>query len=260
MDFAWKWLLPASLLNLFVTAAAIVVVRTVRPPDEPRPRPRHRQGHGADPAPLLRAQGHDQVPRGRRDPSRTSSAAGSSSSTTSGARSSARPASSARRPARSSASTWAASTRAAATTSTGARPRRTASGARNRRCGAPAGRSRTPPTGRSPRSTCAQLDADPRRVRPRPGGDARDPRGDPGGVRLPAGRRAQAHQPEDRRLVRDDLRHRDLLQPPALRARRGDASRPPPSTRTGRPRRPTSPRSTRRSPGARRSGRKPARA
>jgi NADH-quinone oxidoreductase subunit H len=28
MDFAWKWLLPASLLNLFVTAAAIVVVNT----------------------------------------------------------------------------------------------------------------------------------------------------------------------------------------------------------------------------------------
>jgi len=27
MDFAWKWLLPASLLNLFVTAAAIVVVK-----------------------------------------------------------------------------------------------------------------------------------------------------------------------------------------------------------------------------------------
>ena len=26
MDFAWKWLLPASLLNLFVTATAIVVV------------------------------------------------------------------------------------------------------------------------------------------------------------------------------------------------------------------------------------------
>jgi NADH-quinone oxidoreductase subunit H len=26
MDFAWKWLLPASLLNLFVTAAAVVVV------------------------------------------------------------------------------------------------------------------------------------------------------------------------------------------------------------------------------------------
>jgi NADH-quinone oxidoreductase subunit H len=29
MGFAWKWLLPASLLNLFVTAAALVVVRTV---------------------------------------------------------------------------------------------------------------------------------------------------------------------------------------------------------------------------------------
>ncbi len=31
MDFAWKWLLPVSLLNLFVTAAAIVVAKTVRP-------------------------------------------------------------------------------------------------------------------------------------------------------------------------------------------------------------------------------------
>jgi NADH-quinone oxidoreductase subunit H len=30
MDFAWKWLLPASLLNLFVTATAIVVVETLR--------------------------------------------------------------------------------------------------------------------------------------------------------------------------------------------------------------------------------------
>jgi NADH-quinone oxidoreductase subunit H len=30
MGFAWKWLLPASLLNLFVTAAAIVVVDTIR--------------------------------------------------------------------------------------------------------------------------------------------------------------------------------------------------------------------------------------
>ena len=27
MGFAWKWLLPASLLNLFITAAAIVVVK-----------------------------------------------------------------------------------------------------------------------------------------------------------------------------------------------------------------------------------------
>jgi NADH-quinone oxidoreductase subunit H len=26
MGFAWKWLLPASLLNLFVTAAALVVI------------------------------------------------------------------------------------------------------------------------------------------------------------------------------------------------------------------------------------------
>jgi NADH-quinone oxidoreductase subunit H len=31
MDFAWKWLLPASLLNLFVTAAAIVVFKELRP-------------------------------------------------------------------------------------------------------------------------------------------------------------------------------------------------------------------------------------
>ena len=31
MDFAWKWLLPASLLNLFITAAAIVVFKTLRP-------------------------------------------------------------------------------------------------------------------------------------------------------------------------------------------------------------------------------------
>ena len=30
MDFAWKWLLPVSLVNLFVTAAAIVVVKSWR--------------------------------------------------------------------------------------------------------------------------------------------------------------------------------------------------------------------------------------
>ena len=30
MGFAWKWLLPAALLNLFVTAAAILVVRELR--------------------------------------------------------------------------------------------------------------------------------------------------------------------------------------------------------------------------------------
>jgi NADH-quinone oxidoreductase subunit H len=31
MDFAWKWMLPASVVNLFVTAAAIVVISTWRP-------------------------------------------------------------------------------------------------------------------------------------------------------------------------------------------------------------------------------------
>jgi NADH-quinone oxidoreductase subunit H len=30
MGLAWKWLLPASLLNLFVTALAIVFVRGIR--------------------------------------------------------------------------------------------------------------------------------------------------------------------------------------------------------------------------------------
>jgi len=30
MNFAWKWLLPASLLNLFATAGAIVVATSVR--------------------------------------------------------------------------------------------------------------------------------------------------------------------------------------------------------------------------------------
>jgi NADH:ubiquinone oxidoreductase subunit H len=31
MGFAWKWLLPAALLNLFITAAAIVVVKQLVP-------------------------------------------------------------------------------------------------------------------------------------------------------------------------------------------------------------------------------------
>jgi NADH-quinone oxidoreductase subunit H len=31
MDFAWKWMLPVALLNVFVTAAAIVIIDTVRP-------------------------------------------------------------------------------------------------------------------------------------------------------------------------------------------------------------------------------------
>jgi NADH-quinone oxidoreductase subunit H len=30
MGFAWKWLLPASLLNLFVTALAIVTLQAIR--------------------------------------------------------------------------------------------------------------------------------------------------------------------------------------------------------------------------------------
>jgi NADH:ubiquinone oxidoreductase subunit H len=30
MGFAWKWMLPASLLNLFVTAAAVIVVDALR--------------------------------------------------------------------------------------------------------------------------------------------------------------------------------------------------------------------------------------
>jgi NADH-quinone oxidoreductase subunit H len=29
MGFAWKWLLPAALLNLFITATAIVVVKSL---------------------------------------------------------------------------------------------------------------------------------------------------------------------------------------------------------------------------------------
>jgi NADH-quinone oxidoreductase subunit H len=37
MDFAWKWLLPASLLNLFVTATAIVVVNALGHPLKPLP-------------------------------------------------------------------------------------------------------------------------------------------------------------------------------------------------------------------------------
>jgi NADH-quinone oxidoreductase subunit H len=27
MGFAWKWMMPAALLNLFVTAAAVIVVK-----------------------------------------------------------------------------------------------------------------------------------------------------------------------------------------------------------------------------------------
>ena len=74
---------------------------------------------------------------------------------------------------------------------------------------------------------------DPRRVRPRPGAHAPDPGGDPGGLRLPAGRRAQADQPADRGLVRDDLRHGELLHatcgssPPTATAQAAAIDRPP---------------------------------
>jgi NADH-quinone oxidoreductase subunit H len=30
MGFAWKWLIPASLANIFVTAGAILVIRQLR--------------------------------------------------------------------------------------------------------------------------------------------------------------------------------------------------------------------------------------
>jgi hypothetical protein len=30
MGFAWKWLLPASLLNLFVTALAVLVIDAIK--------------------------------------------------------------------------------------------------------------------------------------------------------------------------------------------------------------------------------------
>ena len=32
MGFAWKWLVPAALLNIFVTAAAIVVLEQIGSP------------------------------------------------------------------------------------------------------------------------------------------------------------------------------------------------------------------------------------
>ena len=62
------------------------------------------------------------------------------------------------------------------------------------------------------------------------------------------GRRAQAHQPRDGRLVRDDLRHGQLLRPPALRAggvrRPGRGRRRAPAGRDRPISRPSTPRST----------------
>ena len=69
---------------------------------------------------------------------------------------------------------------------------------------------------------------DPRRVRPRPEGDAPDPRRDPGRVWLRPGRGAQAGQRGDRCVVRDALRHGDVLRPPGRR-RGGDRSGRPPT-------------------------------
>ena len=159
MGFAWKWLLPAALLNLFLTAAAIVVVNEpVRRSDERRPRHGPGPRHGPDPAAVLPAQGDHHVARAARPTSRPSSAAACSSCTTSTARSSARRASSAPRPARSSASTWAAWTPRAASTSTGARPRPTASGARSPRCGGPAARCADAAFARFDRIDTAALD------------------------------------------------------------------------------------------------------
>ena len=179
------------------------------------------KGHGPDLPPILRSPRPPSVPGGGSPTSRRVTAAGSSCSTTRTARSSARRASSAPRPAPSSASTWAASTPRAATTSTGAPPRQYGERREEsalRRSGRPV----PDPTYDAVRADRhrAPLDAilephdyDPRR-------HAGHPRGDPGRLRLPAGGGAQAHQPRHRRVVRDDLRHRDLLPPAALRHRR----------------------------------------
>ena len=78
-----------------------------------------------------------------------------------------------------------------------------------------------------------------------------DPRGDAGRVRLPAGRRAQAHLADHGHVVRDDLRHRDLLPPPPVRAagHRGGTGGAGPPRRSSPP---TAPRWMRRSATARR--------
>ena len=90
----------------------------------------------------------------------------------------------------------------------------------------------------------AQVDTILEELRPRSRADARHPRGDPVGVRLPAGRGAQADQPRDGRLVRDDLRNRDATTRTSGSSRPRPSSRRRPSTRTDRPNRPISRRST----------------
>ena len=66
-----------------------------------------------------------------------------------------------------------------------------------------------------------------------PGADARHPRGDPGGLWLPAGGRAQADQPRDGRLVRDTSTARRASTRTCASSRRRPPSRPRPWTSTG---------------------------
>ena len=163
-------------------------------------------------------EGDGHVPGDAARTSRRSSAAGSSCCTTSTAASSARRASSAPRPARSSASTWAAWTRRAGSTSTGARPRRTASGARNPRCAAPAGACRTRPSSTSRRSTSRRwtrsssvYDHDPKRMLP----ILEATQATFGFLPVAALKRISERTGA---WYADDLRHRHVLRPPALRA------------------------------------------
>ena len=121
------------------------------------------------------------------------------------------------------------------------------------------GRAGSRPTCRSRPSTWPQVDAileehdhDPARM-------LADPRGDPGGLRLPAGRGAQADQPRNGRVVRDRSTAPRATTPTCASSRRPRPSRRRRSTRTARPNRPTSPRSTPRSTGHGRPG-APARA
>ena len=229
MDFAWKWLLPVSLLNLFVTAAAIIVVKSIRR-DELRPGPRHREGHGADAAPVLRAEGHGHVSRGA-----------------------------ARRPAQVPWPPPAALRRVRHAQVRDVLPVRAGVSDRVHRHGRhrharplsrPLGRARDvrraargigAPAIRTDRARpgvsavrgrrSRRSRPDPRGRRPRSREDARDPRGDPDRLRLPAGRRAQAHQPCDRRVVRADLRDRHLLRATSASSRQRRRNRRPRSSR-----------------------------
>ena len=79
MGFAWKWLVPAALLNIFVTAGAILVITgAARHADEDRPRPGLGIAKGIAFAftQALPAQGDDPVPGGASTRSRRATAAG----------------------------------------------------------------------------------------------------------------------------------------------------------------------------------------